>query len=263
MTMTIPVYKIAGLRVAMQPQGAQLIKQCAAYREDRQLMEIPAAGLARETAAAAVAEPACDMVLRLPDGFLDQQQREYPCLTRDDCEYIWLGALFYRQLLTFDGFLLHASAIAVNHQANLFSASSGVGKSTHTGLWSRTFGSDLVQYINDDKPAIRLEDGCFWVYGTPFSGKTDLNRNLRVPLNAICLLERSGQNWIRRVTSQDAFALLCQQTYYPDRPETMEQLLTLFDRLLQVVPVYQLGCDMSEDAVRLAHAVLSREPPGL
>ena len=60
---------------------------------------------------------------------------EVPSLSDEDCEYISTGSSFYRQLLGFDGMLLHASAVVVDDRAYLFTANSGTGKSTHTALW--------------------------------------------------------------------------------------------------------------------------------
>ena len=74
--------------------------------------------------------------------------------------------------------LLHSSAVVVDGYAYLFSADSGTGKSTHTGLWKQHFG-DRAYIINDDKPAIRKVDGEWYVFGTPWSGKTDTSVNPR------------------------------------------------------------------------------------
>ena len=51
-------------------------------------------------------------------------------------EYIISGRRFYKALVNFNGFMLHASAVVYNGKAYLFSADSGVGKSTHTALWT-------------------------------------------------------------------------------------------------------------------------------
>lgn len=62
--------------------------------------------------------------------------------------------------------MVHSSAIKYNDKCYLFSADSGVGKSTHTSLWHKVYG-DKVQIINDDKPIIRLENNKLIVYGSP------------------------------------------------------------------------------------------------
>lgn len=79
-------------------------------------------------------------------------------------------------VLDHDAFLFHCSAVAVDGEAYLFSAPSGTGKSTHTRLWRERFGERAVM-INDDKPLIRMEEGTFYVYGTPWNGKHHLSVN--------------------------------------------------------------------------------------
>ena len=84
----------------------------------------------------------------------------WPTLNEEQAVYMESGNQFYRALLDFDGMMLHASAVAVDGKAYLFSGQSGIGKSTHTGLWKQTFG-DQVKLFNDDKPALRrLRNPC-------------------------------------------------------------------------------------------------------
>ena len=68
-------------------------------------------------------------------------------------------------------------------------AVSGTGKSTHTGLWKKYYGAQ-VEILNDDKPAIRFEDGLPYLYGTTWSGKQERewNQNASAPLRAIFFL---------------------------------------------------------------------------
>lgn len=119
-----------------------------------------------------VDEQKSDIQLSINEAFCRVKQQENPHLTLEQCEYIFAGSEFYRKLINLGGFMLHASAIVVDNKAYLFSAPSGTGKSTHTKLWQECFGDKAI-IINDDKPAIRIEEGKCFAYGTPFSGKTD------------------------------------------------------------------------------------------
>lgn len=172
-------------------------------------------------------------------------------------EYTSKAADFYKQILDYDGMLLHSSAVVMDGKAYLFSADSGTGKSTHTSLYRRYFGDDRVRVLNDDKPAVRLEDGVFYAYGTPWSGKTDLNLNLRVPLGGVCLLERGEKNEIARVPAQKALFRLLQQTRRFEDKEKMEKLLKLMDALLQVVPVWGMKCNMNPEAAKVSYEAMS------
>ncbi len=192
-----------------------------------------------------------DIVAAVSDAFIDSKRASYPHLSRFDCEYMWTGEQYCRQLLNFDGFMLHASGVVYKGRAYLFSAPSGTGKSTHTQLWCKTFGDDAY-IINDDKPVIRMQEGRVLVFGTPWSGKTDLNRNEGVPLQGICFLERDTKNHIAQISTGEALFRILNQTIRPAEAENMEKLLGVLDKVLSAVNVYKMGCNISEEAVRVA-----------
>ena len=198
-----------------------------------------------------------DMTIYLSDAFLEQKQKENPHLSIEDCEYIFTSSVFYTGLLEYGGFMLHSSAVIVDGRAYLFSAPSGTGKSTHTGLWQKVFG-ERAQILNDDKPAIRaLSDGVF-AYGTPWSGKTDMNINVKASLAGICFLERSEENWIKKIDTNTALAGLLNQTIRPFEMKGMDLLLSHVDKVLTTVPVYKMGCNISEEAAIMAYNEMSK-----
>lgn len=149
--------------------------------------------------------------------------------------------------------LFHGSAVAVDGQAYLFTAKSGTGKSTHTRLWRQKFGERAVM-VNDDKPLLKMENGSVTVFGTPWDGKHRLSTNTAVPLKAICILERSEQNHIERITLEDALPMLVQQSNRPENPDAMVQTLGLIAQLGQSVGLYRLGCNMEPQAADVSYA---------
>ena len=226
-------YKIAELKLNMKVKGKILNKQSTKYISDKS--EIT------------------DITIDICDDYLEGKQKENSHLSIDDCEYIWTGSEFYHKLLDFNGFMLHASAVAVDNRAYLFSAKSGTGKSTHTELWQKYFGEDRAIIVNDDKPAIRFIDNQFYVYGTPWSGKSDKNHNIKVPLKSIVFIERSETNWINRIDSKQALKLIFDQTLRPKQLAKVDKLIALVDELLKTTPIYKMGCNISENAVKLAY----------
>lgn len=192
-------------------------------------------------------KPNC--TVSVSDESIDIIQKENPHLSKSDIEYIYTGAAFYEALLHFNGFMLHSSGVVKDGYAYLFSADPGTGKSTHTELWQKYFGEDKALIINDDKPAIRMVDNKLFVYGTPWSGKTDKNINMKVPLGAIVFLERSENNWVKQITSAEAIPLILQQTIRPVNKENMILLLDMLDKVLRNTRVFKLGCNISSEAV--------------
>ena len=233
-------FQIADLRVDMECSGEILRKQGRPYR----------------------LEPfrPVDITIQIPEEKLAGAREKNPHLTPDECEYILTGFEFARSLLDFDGFCLHASAVALENRAVLFSAPCGTGKSTHAALWQQYFGQDKAVILNDDKPALRLAEGVFQVYGTPWSGKTDLNTNTRAPLQAVVFLEQAAANRVRRLTSREAVRLLVYQSLRPGGdPVRMERLLELLDALLRRIPVYHLECTASIEAVKIVFEAIRED----
>lgn len=196
--------------------------------------------------------------IHIPRSDYEIFKKDAPYLSDEDIEYLYTGAAFYEALLHFNGFMLHSSGVVVDNYAYLFSADPGTGKSTHTSLYLKYF-KDNAKIINDDKPALRLMDNDIYVYGTPWSGKTNQNINMRVPLGAIVFLERSEENWVKEITPKEAIPLILQQTIRPNDRDTMIKLLDILDTVLSKARLYKLGCNISEEAVRVSYSKIKRE----
>ncbi len=184
----------------------------------------------------------------------------HPVFSLTDFEYMYTGGAFNNRLSVLGGGVLHSSSLAYNGQGIAFSAPSGTGKSTHTGLWQQHFG-DAVEIINDDKPAIYFKDGQAMLCGTPWSGKTALNRNRAVPLRAIVFIERGEDNRIERLDTVESMFYLTSQISRPYYDESLGvRLLDFTEKLLGAVPVYRLYCTISRQAVDVVYkAVFSTE----
>jgi len=174
--------------------------------------------------------------------------------------------------------MMHGVALGYNGKSYIFTAESGVGKSTHAFLWQKYLGKDRVSIINGDKPIIRLDEvpraqaqsgsqhqsqNTFSACGTPWSGKEGLDVNTSLPLGGICLLRRlecdpEGGNRIYKATEGEAFDFLLHQIYIPTSTSGMVKTLNLLELLFNTVPVYHLVADISEDAFRISFNTLCR-----
>jgi len=228
----LETFEIANLHVRFDARGELLYTRSRPY-------------LAKDGAEA-------DFTIDLSEEFFARKHEQYPRLTLDECRYMWVGEAFYARLLQYDGMLLHASCVEKDGKAYLFSAKSGTGKSTHTHLWLRAFPDSRI--INDDKPAVRRMDGTFYACGTPFSGKTDENINVQVPVRAIVFIERGTENSIEPIPPAAAIPLFLSQTLRPPKKAAMETMLTLLGKLLEAVPVFRLRCNMDLSAAETALA---------
>ena len=225
-------YKIAGLTVGMESFG-RTVMQAEPYAIDF----VGQADVEIENATSEF----CD---------------KHSFASREDCEYIYTGMSFYKQLINFGGIMIHSSCVVVDGRAYLFTAPCGTGKSTHTSLYLREFG-DRAYILNDDKPAVRFEDGAFYAYGTPWSGKHDLSANVRVPIAGICVLERAQNNEIARIGGKAAIFGIYSQTLHPQSRKYMDKVLSVIEKMIELIPIWNLKCNMDPDAARLSYGAMS------
>ncbi len=163
-------------------------------------------------------------------------------------ERVYTGQAFGQMLLKRERMVLHSSCIVRNGKAVLFSAPSGTGKSTHTGLWKKYYPD--TQYINDDTPILRLDKpGEVFACGSPWSGKEHLNRNMEAPLCGIVFLERGENNKIEQLSKTEAMGRLLGECRKIPFCGAMLEAAELCGRLLERVPVYRLSCNISYEAV--------------
>ena len=161
-------------------------------------------------------------------------------------------------LLEFDVLLMHGAVIALNDKAYLFTAPSGVGKTTHILNWMENLPNAFV--VNGDKPFIKFSGATNkppLACGSPWAGKENLFNNAMVPLKAIIFMERAEDNRIEQISFTDAFPSLIQQTYRPKDTDKMHKTLSLLQRLYPAVKFYRFQCNnFKNDCFKVAYDAL-------
>lgn len=224
------LYEIAGLKIEMEPKFSRLTKQCESYISS--------------------GEP----VITVKPDPRDEARTEMISSSEEEREYICCSAAFCRGILGQGRFFLHASAVVSEGEAYLFSGPSGTGKSTHTALWRTLLPESYI--LNDDKPVIWPEQERITAWGTPFSGKTDLQVNRGVPLKGICFLKQGDENRIRPLAASEALARMLNNTWRPRDSRSMEQLLDLLEQVVSRVRLYEMCCTNDPEAAKLAYTVM-------
>lgn len=177
-------------------------------------------------------------------------------LKNGNLEYMFSGEMFANRMTYLGDGVLHSSSILYQGGAIAFSAVSGTGKSTHTGLWKKYYG-DQVELLNDDKPAIRFEGEIPYLYGTPWSGKTEWNKNKAAPLRAIFFIKRDTKNWVEPIGMAERMYNLTNQLNLPPYDEMLCEKSVLFAKKLALtVPMYYLHCNMEREAVEVVRREL-------
>ena len=226
---------IAGLTVGLDTENPRIALQCKPFLT-RQRPEL----IAKTTEAEIRAEMKCS-----------------PC-SHETAEFICLHRSLVMQLVQRDRFLLHGAALRVEGRAYIFTAKSGVGKTTHIRLWQECFG-DRVTIVNGDKPILWKNNGVWLVCGTPWCGKEGLTSTDCVPVAGLCFLERSEKNWIRPSTSEEMIEKVFHQIPRPADPDAMRKTISLLDDFLSNVLCWTMGCNMEQEAARLAFQSLRQE----
>ena len=174
------------------------------------------------------------------------------CPDLEECECRAVHKKVCRFLIQKDVIGFHASVFEYKGKAVLITAPSGTGKSTHSRLWLKRFG-DQVTVINADKPFIAFkEDKAMYAYGSPWCGKEWRQTNTCAPLVAIVVIHQASENTLVPLDKSDAYSKLIKQAYIPKEFLLLLKATDLVNRMCQL-PVYSLGCTISQEAVTLVH----------
>ena len=197
-----------------------------------------------------------DIVANTDENSVLKEKELVPTASIEACESLCIYRAIAEQLPQFNRFVFHGAAIKYDGDAYLFTAPSGTGKTTHINLWRRYLG-DKVSIINGDKPIISIDDA-ITVYGTPWAGKEGYQKNTSARLRAICVLKQGKNNSIVRLQPSDVVNRLMRQVYMPKNPATLSETLALIGKMIETVDVYELTCDISEEAFKTSFDVLTK-----
>lgn len=151
-------------------------------------------------------------------------------------------------------YLFHCSYVEYHGGAVLFSAPSGGGKSTQAGLWERYAD---VAMINGDRAVLEAVGDGYVAHGLPIAGSSGVFRNRSLPVMAIFIVKKAGENRVTRLSQQEAFQgvfseLTINTWNHPFVLGAVDFAINLAVRL----PVYRLECRIDQGAVEIAREVL-------
>lgn len=157
-------------------------------------------------------------------------------------------------MLEHDSLILHSAYMYREGEAVLFSAPSETGKSTQAALWEKYRGTRTVN--GDRSLLVREEDG-WYACGWPVCGSSEICNNEAYPVRAIVMLHQAKKNCVQRLKGFEAAQkLMAQITINMWNTEFQMKAMDRIEELIAEVPMYELGCDISEEAVRCLERVL-------
>lgn len=152
------------------------------------------------------------------------------------------------------GCLLHAAHILWNGRAILFTAPSGVGKTTQAQLWEQYRAAAIV---NGDRAAIRAEEDGVFALGVPYGGSSGIACPGRAKLAAIVYVRQAAENRVRRLSGLDAFRKIWEGCSLDTwSRQDVSACTDAVLRALEQVPVWLLECTPDEGAVEALEGVL-------
>ena len=121
-----------------------------------------------------------------------------------DAEYRIMVLNISRYLLPFRRCVCHAAAVRWKGLVWLFSAPSGVGKTTLYRNWKECFG-DQAEILSGDMPFVECgEDGSVRIHASPWNGKENYHGEGSGKLGGILLLKQGTENRMLRMTVGEA-----------------------------------------------------------
>lgn len=161
--------------------------------------------------------------------------------------------LFSNWLAKFGDVILHASGFIYEGKAYVFAGDAGVGKST---LAAQFLNDPAFTVIGEDQVILRLKNGRFWVYGTPWHINPQMCSPNGAPLENLFFLEKNGRTRIDSLTPIEGVERLMQTAFIPYyRLDVIQTILDRIVLLSENIQFYSLSYQMGMDVWKLIDSI--------
>lgn len=144
-------------------------------------------------------------------------------------------------------FAIHSASVLYRDKAWLFSAASGVGKTTHTGLWHSVLN---VPVLNGDINLIAINQGTPVIHGLPWCGTSETAVNGTYPLGGIILLLQGPENEYISLTDEQKLLYILHRNISPVWTYDMhESVFNLISDIYSDILVGRFKCTPAKSAV--------------
>lgn len=148
--------------------------------------------------------------------------------------------------------VLHSASIINNGKAVLFSAMSGVGKSTHAAIWTKLYKSEV---FNGDVNLISFENGKPYINGLPWCGTSETYNKGKYEISSIVMLKQAEKNEIREFNEQEKTTHVLHRFITPNwTVDNLDKLLDAAVKVAKTTDVFQLKCNMEDEAAIMCKA---------
>ncbi|MBP3879349.1 MAG: PqqD family protein [Lachnospiraceae bacterium] len=151
-----------------------------------------------------------------------------------------------------DMYIIHSASILHDGRAWLFSALSGTGKSTHTNLWHKLYGTP---YLDGDLNLLAFEGGRPVVKGIPWCGTSGIYTTETWPLGGIILLARDPKNYVEELSVGAKVLGISMRFISPKwNEEMLRGVLDFSERIVKSSGICRLHCNMEDEAAEVCRA---------
>lgn len=155
-------------------------------------------------------------------------------------------------------FILHCAYMDFGSNAILFCGPSGIGKSTHSGLWCSEY-PDKAHILNGDRCLLTVESGIIYANGWPVCGSSAICHNKKHKVACIVLLQQAMVNqFVEGKTIQNFKKVLEQTTINYWNYNYTKQAMDFIELLLRHVGCGTYACNISSEAVVILYNELKK-----
>ena len=141
---------------------------------------------------------------------------------------------------------VHSASVLYRDKAWLFSAPSGMGKTTHTRIWQDVYETPV---INGDINLITVENGIAIVHGIPWCGTSGIYTKKSYPLGGVVFLMQGADNKISSLSGDQKQLRLLHRSISPCWKEEMqEKNYKMVEALADKTLICQLTCNQDKEA---------------
>ncbi len=173
----------------------------------------------------------------------------YPDFSRIMCEKAALKYKIDKLLANYNTFSIHASSLGFRGEGYVFTALSGVGKSTFSRSWCNCFKDEVVM-INDDRPYLKVTEDRVYAYSYPQSGEYGIYNNVSFPVRVIGKIIRDKENYVKELSRDAFFPFIVQQSFTMDDINTTKTILSLIKKCIKNVTLLEIHCNENVDSAK-------------
>ena len=203
-------YRISELNIEIETNSSTLIKNLARYETSFDYRP--------------------NLSLSITNDIMLDLMEEYAGHSADviECEYI--STEYARSLFDFNGFPLRATAVECDDCCVLFCCPFKEERICDLLPQDKIFAIDC--------PGIRLIDGIFYAYGTPFGLDGHRSKDIKLPIKAIVYVDAESYDSLKRLDTKNMVNAFIRSVMLAIRGERTKHSLFMLEKLMKVVDLY-------------------------